>query len=429
MPRTSRAPLQVAMEGRRVGRLRVLPLGGLGFVYDATWLSLPQAVPLSRTMPLREEEFKGIEVNHYFDNLLPENHATRQRLARSSQAESTSVFDLLRALGKDCVGAFQFLSATDAPSPVTAARGCPLSDAAIADCLRELDTYPLGVHENSEFRLSLAGVQDKTAILELNGKWHLPTGSTPTTHIVKPPMGRGLGGVDVSLSVENEWFCLHLLERLGLRVAPSDIRSFQNTKALVVKRFDRYWNGNVLHRNSVEDLCQAFGRSADQKYESDGGPGVIDVLDLLNESNERERDRRDFFRGQVLFWLLGAIDGHAKNFSLMWCPSGFELAPLYDVLSADPWAAAGQLKRKGMKLSMAAGKNRHYRIDEITGRHWRETADSARLPLRLVEETLDTVKKDLPTALDSLISENASLIPATVYEPIAQATKLRLRRL
>ena len=429
MPRASRAPLLVSMEGQRVGRLFLLPMGGLGFLYDAAWLSFPLAVPLSRTMPLREEEYKGGEVNRYFDNLLPENQVTRQRLARSSQAESAGVFDLLRALGKDCVGAFQFLSATGPPSPLTAARGRPLSDADIAARLRELDSYPVGVHEKSEFRLSLAGVQDKTAFLELNGKWHLPMGSTPTTHIFKPDMGRRSGAVDFSLSVENEWFCLHLLERMGLRVAKSDIRTFQGTKALVVERFDRYWKRNVLHRKPVEDLCQAFGRPAEQKYESDGGPGMPSIFDLLEESNERERDRQDFFRGQVLFWLLGAIDGHAKNFSLLWSPSGFELAPLYDVLSADPWAAAGHLKRKGMKLSMAVGDHRHYRIDEITGRHWRETARSSRLASRLVEETLDTLKMDFPAALDSLISENDSMIPPSVHEPIAKAAKLRLRRL
>ena len=417
------------MDDRTVGSLRRLPTGGLGFLYDAAWLAFPQGVPLSRTMPLREEEYKGIGVTHYFDNLLPENPISRQRLARTSRAESATTFDLLRALGKDCVGAFQFLGESDPPHTRAAARGVPLSEGDIATRLRELGSYPLGVHEDSEFRLSLAGVQDKTAFLKMNGKWHLPTGATPTTHIVKPSMGHRSGGVDFSLSVENEWFCLRLLDRMGLRVAKSEVRFFQDTKALIVERFDRYWKEHILHRKPMEDLCQAFGLSPEQKYESDGGPGIVSIMDVLDESSERERDRRDFFRGQVLFWLVGAVDGHAKNFSLLWTPFGFELAPFYDVLSADPWAATGELKRKSMKLSMAVGDRRHYRLDEITGRHWKETARSARMPLPRVEEILGDLKKDLPSALDAAVKECARLVPPAVYEPIAQAAKLRLRRL
>lgn len=429
MPRTGGGPLQVTMDDRPVGSLRRRSPGGMAFLYDAAWLSSREAVPLSRVLPLREEEYKGDEVRRYFDNLLPENPVTRQRLARSSRAESPEVFDLLRALGKDCVGAFQFLAATASPPPPRVARGDLLSDAAIAKRLGELDSYPLGIHEDSDFRLSLAGVQDKTALLEMHNKWYLPIGSTPTTHLLKPPMGRRAGGVDFSLSVENEWFCLHLLEGMGVRVAKSDIRFFQDKKALVVERFDRFWKGKILYRKPMEDLCQAFGLPPDRKYESDGAPGIVSIVRMLDESNERERDRRDFFRAQVLFWLLGAVDGHAKNVSLLWTPTGFELAPFYDVLSADPLAATGQLQRKAMKLSMAVGDRLHYRIDEINGRHWRETGQAARLAVSLIEETFDDLKKRLPGVLARTIEERPPSVPAPVYEPIAQAANQRLRRL
>jgi serine/threonine-protein kinase HipA len=429
MTRPGEEPLHVSMDGRKVGVLRRILTKEMGFHYDDGWLSFAQAIPLSRALPLREEEYRGAEVARYFDNLLPENRETRQRLARACRIDSADVFDLLRALGKDCVGALQLTPATSPlPKPLTA-RGVLLSESDIAQRLRELESFPLGIHGDSDFRLSLAGVQDKTALLQMNGNWYLPTGSTPTTHLFKPPIGYKPGGMGFPYSIENEWFCLHLLERMGLRVAKTGIHVFQDVRSLIVERFDRFWKGQVLCRKPMEDLCQAFGLPSDRKYESDGGPGLVSIFELLDESNERERDRQEFFRSQVLFWLLGAVDGHAKNFSLLWDSSGFELAPLYDVLSADPLVAAGQVKRKAMKLSMAVGDHRHYRLDEITGRHWRETGQAARLPALMIEGTLGDLKKSLPVALNKAIQERPRMFPSAVYEPIATAATLRLRRL
>ncbi len=421
--------LQVVLDKQRVGILRRISTHEMGFCYDPAWLTFAHALPLSYSMPLREEEYKGNEVPHYFDNLLPENLAARQRLARNSRADSAGIFDLLRALGRDCVGAFLFLPENAPPPPPLTARGIPVDETAIAQIIQELQPFPLGIHDNGDFRLSLAGVQDKTALLKMGSHWYRPTGSTPTTHLFKPPIGVRAGGMDFSLSVENEWFCLHVLERMGLRVAPSTIQKFKGVKALVVERFDRFWKGKVLHRKPVEDLCQVFGLPPEKKYEADGGPGLVSILRLLDESNERERDRQDFFFAQILFWLLGAVDGHAKNFSLIWTPSGFELAPLYDVLSAEPLAATGQILRKTMKLSMAVGDHRHYRMDEINGRHWRESGKAAGFSMSLIENLLEKIKKEIPKALEDVVQTRTANIPTSIYEPITDATIARLRKL
>lgn len=421
--------LNVVLDKQRVGILRRISTHGIGFCYDPAWLTSANALPLSYSMPLREEEYKGVEVLHYFDNLLPENLKARQQLARTSRADSAGIFDLLRALGKDCVGAFLFLSENDSPPPALTARGTPLDEADIAQIIQELQTFPLGIHDNTDFRLSLAGVQDKTALLKIGSRWYRPTGVTPTTHLIKPAIGLRPGGVDFSLSVENEWFCLHVLERMGLRVAPSAIQKFKGVKALVVDRFDRFWKGKVLHRKPVEDLCQAFGLPPEKKYESDGGPGFVSILCLLNESNERERDRQEFFCAQILFWLLGAVDGHAKNVSLLWTPTGFEMAPLYDVLSAEPLAATGQILRKAMKLSVAVGDHRHYRLDEINGRHWRESGKAAGFSVSLVENLLEKIKNEIPKALEEVVKTRPEIVPTSIYEPITDAALGRLRKL
>jgi serine/threonine-protein kinase HipA len=82
-----------------------------------------------------------------------------------------------------------------------------------------------------------------------------------------------------------------------------------------------------------------------------------------------------------VLWLLGANGGHAKNFSVFLRPGGgFELAPLYDVVSTQPLLDARQIRREDMKLAMSVGNDRHYLVSTIQPRHFVETAESARLP-------------------------------------------------
>ena len=111
--------------------------------------------------------------------------------------------------------------------------------------LREVTVAtPLGAEEQNEFRISLAGAQEKTALLRMAGRWFRPSGATPTTHILKLPLGVvGNFQGDFSDSVENEWLCGQLLRELGLPVAESQIARFGEQRALIVTRFDRRWNG------------------------------------------------------------------------------------------------------------------------------------------------------------------------------------------
>lgn len=148
---------------------------------------------------------------------------------------------------------------------------------------------------------------------------------------------------------------------------------------LAVERFDRMWWKNEngapwLIRLPQEDMCQATGTPPHLKYEADGGPGVNRIMGLLESSRQSERDRRMFFQSQVLFWMLCATDGHAKNFSLFLRPGGsYELTPLYDVLSAYPilGEGAGKLSPFRAKMAMAVrSKNPHRIMRDIQRRHW-----------------------------------------------------------
>lgn len=183
----------------------------------------------------------------------------------------------------------------------------------------------------------------------------------------------------MSDSVENEWLCSKILHAYGLPVAYTQVLQFEDMKVLAVERFDRMWWKNEegkrwLLRLPQEDMCQATGTPPHLKYESDGGPGVRAIMKLLATSKDADRDRRMFFQAQVLFWMLRATDGHAKNFSIFLRPGGtYELTPLYDVLSARPVIGPGanQLSPFKAKMAMAVhSKNAHRVMRDIGRRHW-----------------------------------------------------------
>ena len=299
----------------------------------------------------------------------------------------------------------------------------------IAAKLRDLAATPLGVDEDEEFRISLAGAQEKTALLYWKNAWHVPHGATPTTHILKPQIGMLPGGIDLSRSVENEYLCLKLTAAFGLPTADAAISDFGGERVLVVERFDRRWtrNGRLL-RLPQEDCCQALSVPPSRKYESDGGPGMTAVLDLLKGSDDPEADRRLFLKAQIVFWLLGATDGHAKNFSLFLRRGGrFRLTPLYDVMSAQPALDAGQLRKNRMKLALAVGDNRHYAVDEIMPRHFVQTATKSGMPAAAVQALLDELLEAAERAVRMVVESLPSGFPRELAESITGGLRTRLR--
>jgi len=373
--RSTRSPLQVFLNGRLVGCLRRQSSGAIDFQYDPSWLAWEHALPISLSLPLRETRFTGETVIAVFDNLLPDDNTIRRMLAERARAGGTDAFSLLSAVGRDCVGALQFLPEGEEPGPIDRQDGRPVSDKEIATILKSLGHNPLGVGVDEEFRISIAGVQEKTALLYWKNRWYVPHGTSATTHILKPEIGTLPNGMDLSDSVENEYFCMELTTALGLPTAKTKIKRFNGRRTLVVERFDRLLTKDKrLLRLPQEDCCQALSVPPTRKYESDGGPGMKQILNLLLASDKPEEDRKLFFKAQIVFWLLGATDGHAKNFSIYLLPAGrFHLTPLYDIMSAQPYVDAGQLQHNKMKMAMAVGSKRHYVINTITDRHFMQT--------------------------------------------------------
>lgn len=422
----TRIPLNVFLNGRHVGRLKREASGAIDFQYDPAWLPWEYALPVSLSLPLQEDRFVGDPVIAVFDNLLPDNETVRRRLADRTHADGYDAYSLLTAVGRDCVGALQFLPDDEEPGPVGAVAGRAIGNDEIARILSDLKATPLGIDEDAEFRISLAGAQEKTALLYWNKKWHVPHGTTATTHIFKPQIGKLENGIDLSQSVENEHLCLKLTAALGLPSAHTEIQDFEGKRVLVVERFDRRWTKDKrLLRLPQEDCCQALSVPPTRKYEPDGGPGVRELLDLLKASDEPTADQRMFLKAQIVFWLLGATDGHAKNFSIYLAPGGrFHLTPLYDVMSAQPNIDEGEIQWNKMKLAMAVGDNRHYVINRIAPRHFLQTAKKSGVPPAMVQEILDEIADIAPAAIDTALAS----LPEDFPEPIAQSIIEGLRR-
>jgi serine/threonine-protein kinase HipA len=423
-----RNALVVLVNGRRIGRLLREPNGAIEFRYDTEWLAWENAIPISLSLPLLEGRRTGPEIIAFFDNLLPDNLQIRRHLAERMGATGTDAFSLLDAIGRDCVGALQFVPEGEDPGDPMTVTGRPASETEIEDIVRNLKTVPLGDSREREFRISIAGAQEKTALLFRDGNWQIPLGPTPTTHILKPAIGRLPNGLDFSASVENEHFCLRFLTEIGLPTAQSEIVTFGHTRVLAVRRFDRSESGNRILRLPQEDCCQALGVPWTLKYENEGGPGILKILNLLQASDEAEVDRTRFLTTQILFWLLGATDGHAKNFSIYLNPAGrFTLTPLYDVMSVQPNLDRKQIRPNQFKLAMAVGNNRHYRVGEISPRHFHQIADRAGFAKPALDAVFAGLTASVPPALERTIAAMPKGFPSSIAESIAGGVTKRLR--
>jgi len=421
--------LTTYLNGKLVGRLRRAASGAIDFQYDPAWLSWTNAIPVSLSLPLREDRFIGARVTAVFDNLLPDDDAIRRRLAETTAAAGTDAFSLLSAVGRDCVGALQFLPDGEEGAVTGAIEGRKVSDREIEKIIGNLARNPLGVACDDDFRISIAGAQEKTALLRWKRGWYVPHGGTATTHIIKPQLGVLGNGIDMSQSVENEHFCLRLVAALGVPAAKTEIREFAGRRALVVERFDRVWSKDKsrLLRIPQEDMCQALGVPPTLKYESDGGPSMKSVGDLLKESDEPDADRLLFLKAQVIFWLLSATDGHAKNFSIRLGVGGqFRMTPLYDVMSAEPAHAAHQISDNKLKLAMAVGDNRHYVMKRIAARHFVQSGLSFGLAekdsIAMLTELADTGSARIDGVLATLPPD----FPQQMAEIISGVAKERL---
>lgn len=436
--------LNIWMNGLLVGTWRVSRAGLHSFVYAESWLIARHRRPLSLSLPFTpDNRLEGDAVENFFDNLLPDADAIRKRIQARYGLKKLHTFDLLKAIGRDCVGAVQLLPTDIEPKDVQEINVVPLTEHEIEEHLKGLSALPgVGHHDDDDFRISIAGAQEKTALTLYGDQWCRPLGSTPTTHILKPQIGVTATKMDLSHSVENEWLCNQIMHRLGFNVAFTEIGDFGSQRALVVTRFDRQWAGKPdgsvwIARLPQEDLCQAKGVNSTRKYEAYGGPGINDCLDVLKNSSNHPSDALTFLKAQMLFWFLAATDGHAKNFSInIWSGGAFIMTPIYDVLSAwpiiddtaEPSKHTTQAYKKA-KMAMSVrsdGGDKKYKLSEIQLRHWKSEAERSGIP-GAWDAMLEMIG-NLDQALDAIEHELPPDFPRQVSAPIFKGTRMHIQR-
>ena len=422
------------MNGERVGAWSPKRASASEFQYANDWLDSPHSRALSLSLPFlpHNASHRGPHVDAWFDNLLPESRQIRNRIRTRFKTPSLDAFDLLAAIGRDCVGAVQVLRADAETASVRTIDSHALSSADVARRLRAATSARVfDADDEEDLRISIAGAQGKTALLRLDGTWCVPHAATPTTHILKLPMGLiGNLPADMKDSVENEWLCMQFLAELGFDVADTEIARFEDdageVKALVVRRFDREFveqrspHHAWIVRLPQEDMCQATGTLPEDKYESDGGPGIPQILNVLHAGLEPARDAVTFAKAQLAFWLLAAPNGHAKNFSIFLKRDGYSMTPLNDVLSAWPIIGNGpnQWAYQDATLAMAIRGSRPYRaLGKIALRHWKALARQTSVPgafeemVRMVEHSdgvLASIKQKLPSDFPAYVWERIS---------------------
>jgi serine/threonine-protein kinase HipA len=387
--------LVVVLAGREIGRVLRDNRGRLTFVYAEDWRQTRGAYPLSLSMPLAAAEHGHKPVEAFLWNLLPDNEAVLARWGQRFQVSPRNPFALLSHVGEDCAGAVQFilpdgLDAVIGAGPATVEW---LEDKDIAQRLRALREDRTSWRSQGDIgQFSLAGAQPKTALLYENGRWGVPSGRTPTTHILKPPTGAFDG------HAENEHLCMRLASALGLIVARSQVLWFEDQVAIVIERYDRERTPSGIIRVHQEDFCQALAILPMRKYENEGGPGARDAVELLRTFSGRvQEDVQRFVDALAFNWLIGGTDAHAKNYALLIGAEGrARLAPLYDIASILPY----DFDIRQVRLAMRVGGN--YRLRDVGPRQWRKLAADLRLDADALVQRVRDMAAMLPDHLAAI---------------------------
>lgn len=376
----------------------------VSFSYSDEWLAYDSAFPISLSLPLVRGECSAFNALNFIHNLLPDLKEERLSLAHSVGVQSIDAFNLLSKIGHDCTGGISFTESRQAPNIGWEYRDISTSE------LNELITQRKSfLPFFGEYRPCISGTQRKTTLTRLNGKWYVPQGKSISSHIIKYPMdtiAQSNSVLDMSSSVENEFICNQIAKKLGFNVPNVEIIATESgAKALAVERFDRSFGERSVSCRHQEDFCQILGVPEHRKYQSENGLGITSIADVLNFSAESNVNTHDFFKFMILQYLLGATDGHLKNFSVHIAPGGhYQLAPFYDLLSAYPAVGATGLNKRKLKLAMGlkASRGYKYHINKICLRHIEQTANQFGISNTNCHEIVSAFLAQFSSALSSV---------------------------
>ena len=308
------------------------------FSYFDNYINASDSRAISISLPLTSEPFSPSQTRHFFEGLLPEGFL-RSSIASANHADDADYLRLLELLGSECLGAIQICS-PDYLDRETGYR--EMNDESLQELAQE------GAEKSAELvvrsRLSLTGASGKIGVYKSeSGKWFLPMGLAPSTHILKQ------SHIRYRQIVQNEQLCQLTASIMGIDTPESSVMIPQTADTteqmlFVTKRYDRTFEGSNRYISGLlsplrlhqEDFAQALGISSVDKYESSDGQYMKKMFDLLRERSASPiEDQIKLWDIIVFQYLIGNTDGHIKNYSLLY-DAGLQtvrLAPAYDLVS------------------------------------------------------------------------------------------------
>lgn len=419
--------LTAYVDGRRIGWFEAGG-GRPSLTFDDDWRGSAGRMELSLSLPKSRREHRGPEVENFLWNLLPDNDNVLRRWANGFGVSERNAMGLLSHVGLDVAGAVQ-LSADDGARLDRSAKLEQISTDDIRTHIRALHDNPFEwiLPGAPKGYFSLAGAQSKFALTRTPDGWAMPSGAAASTHIFKPGI-RGLAHSDL-----NEHLSLAAAANLGLETAHSEVVEFDGEHAIVSQRYDRVLGKDgTVGRLHQEDLAQASGIHPAVKYESDGGPGIRQIGEILRDSGgaDSDRDVERFYDAILYNWAVLGTDAHAKNYALLHdADAGPRLAPLYDVASALPYPT---IAGRDARLAMSMGK--HYRAHEIAARYLGAEAkliglnpDAAIARAREIAEHAPDAFRD--AAADANLIGDSAAFAARLVDDVAERTARLVRAL
>ena len=357
---------------------RMIPVGHIcgkdhqtaQFAYDDSYLDSGYAIPVSISLPLRQESFSAQETRQFFEGLLPEGF-TRRSVAQWLHLDENDYLSILHQLGRECLGAIRISEEGENP-------------AASYELITEKQVKELaaeGAQKSAEIvtksHLSLTGASGKVGLYydAANGHWYLPEGTAPSTHIVKQSHVR-LEGI-----VTNEQLSMMTAAKCGIDVPESfiiDLGNGNDSEVLyATRRYDRTFEGAVSKigelicpiRLHQEDFSQAMGIPSAAKYEKDHAGYMSKMFEILRQfSSNPIPDQQRLWDMIVFSYLIGNTDAHIKNFSLLYGKDlrSIRLAPAYDMVSTTVYESSTR--------EMAFFIGGDLSIDDITEESFRKAA-------------------------------------------------------
>lgn len=391
--------LNVYLNKDFVGTLSKDDNGGICFQYDKN-----AKKQLSLSLPIREEEFFNKDCKGFFNGLLPESEQVRISIGKKYGVNPKNDFSLLSAIGYDCAGAVAFFE--DRPKNLKDCyeiKGNILSDEEFEKYIKELPKKPLAL--GSDKRLSLAGAQDKTAVVLIKGNIAIPKDNVPSTHIVKPAIN------GLNETIENEYLCMKVAEKMGIQIPKIQIRQAKDTEYLLIKRYDREIINGKIKRIHQEDFCQASNIASAYKYQSEGGVDFKRCIEILKQTSRPAVSIKQFVELMVFNYLIGNNDAHGKNFSILHYDTGeIVFAPAYDILCTSVYSELSS------KMAMKIGG--YYESDKIYPRHFERMAKDIGISYTQLKKILINQCEILPDIVKEVSQSFKNTIGKDIFDVV-----------